>query len=416
MTRTRNENKIDKNHIERKMRQLGIPGVSIAAFNSHGPTYAEPIGIDHKLKTQLNKNSIFRAASLSKPVFAYLVLKLIADNKVNKAKEGVGKFTLPVNVKEFDLDTPLYLVYPEILAKFSENDRKKAELLTARNILSHQSGLPGNQRDDPLSFLFTPGEQYGYSNPGIMLLQEVIDKITGSNLQTLAKANIFDNPEFHMENSSFVPPRHLMSTFAAQNQMTATNSLHTTASDYARFIAGWMRDEELWKQAVTSQISIVHDDWAARQGLSEHERKQLAWGIGMGLEVDSHDHTQKVFHSGDMNEWRAFVAIDATNKTGIVYFANGKNGLMLADDIIAPNIELKHGLNYIFEKYGFARNAEPGWEENEKRRVIDIIETFELRVKDKSDREMARSSFGQSSDTAHKSPSPFSTKPNPSKK
>ena len=134
----------------------------------------------------VTKESIFRAASLSKPVFAYLVLKLIEDNKSNDAKDGLGKFKLPEHLNEFNLDTPLWKVFPEILNKFSDDKetQARAKELSARHILSHTTGLPLRSfiEGEKLKFQFKPGKEYGYSNLGIALLQEVIDKITG-NLQ-----------------------------------------------------------------------------------------------------------------------------------------------------------------------------------------------------------------------------------------
>ena len=439
----------------------------MASFDIHGPTSDDALGVDHKSKTDLNANSVFRVASLTKPVFAYLVLKLIEDNKSGKAEPEAGEFHLPDNLKEFTLDTPLYKITPEILDRFVGDDIAKAKKLTPRFILSHQTGLPINQRADTLKFEFEPGTEYGYSNPGILLLQEVIEKLTEKNLETLAKANVFD--PLHMTHSSFgseyelvLMPKEVKPEkgrfYVAMNNgaleytainplgvvkgkiekeqlaailgqampdilqplnidklrpflpkildatsmsMSAANSLHTTPNDYARFVAGWLNDDRL-RDAFISKVSIMNDRWAAGQGLSDEDRKKVAWGLGIGLQIDSHGKSTRAFHSGDMNEWRAFVAIDLAdkNKKGIVYFANSKNGLMLADDIISPNVELDDGLKYVFQKFGFARKIEPDWQKNEVRRVVDIIETYELHNKDVSDQEMARSSFGQSSNTA----------------
>jgi hypothetical protein len=85
----------------------------------------------------------------------------------------------------------------------------------------------------------------------------------------------------------------------------------------------------------------------------------------------------RAFHSGDMNEWRAFVAINLENKTGVVYFSNSRNGLILADKIISPTVDLEDGFKYIFEKYGFARKIEPDWQKKEVERVSKIIATYE---------------------------------------
>src|SRR5579862_9671092 len=94
------------------------------------------------LTTALTSESIFRAASLSKAAFAYLVLKLIIANQFNEAKNGLGKFKFP-----FDLKTPLCKIIPDLASRFPAEDKERAEALTAQHVLSHQTGLPINERN-----------------------------------------------------------------------------------------------------------------------------------------------------------------------------------------------------------------------------------------------------------------------------
>ncbi len=186
------------------------------------------------------------------------------------------------------------------------------------------------------------------------------------------------------------------------SQMKATNSLHTTANDYALFIKGWLADmklegNEILKEAFTPQMSIEHDKWAAKQGLTTEERKKIAWGLGWGLQLNEKGKVECAFHSGDMNEWRALAAFDVPMDKkdknsennieddgvgkGIVFFANSKNGLILADKIINPDtIELKDGLKYIFDKFGFARKVELDFEDKEFDRICKIITRNELDI------------------------------------
>ena len=133
------------------------------------------------------------------------------------------------------------------------------------------------------------------------------------------------------------------------------NSMHTTRGDYGRFIAGWMRDTNLWREATTKPKSIKYDKWAEREGLSSEDRKKIAWGLGLGLQLSNEGKVTGIFHSGDMDDWRAFVAVDFEKQKGIVFFTHAKNGLMLADSIISPYVTLTDGLKYTFQKYGFAR-------------------------------------------------------------
>ncbi len=390
MTIGRGEIKLNETQVRAAMKDAKIDGVSIASFDIKGITGEMALGVDHKTKNDLTTTSVFRVASLSKPVFSYLVLKLINDNQSGKALPKLGEFNLPVGEK-FDLETPLHKICPWFLDKFSQDPetQAKAMALTARHVLSHTTGLPiKQQKGELLKFQFEPGTEYGYSNPGIVLLQKTIDTITGSNLQALAKANVF--ALLGMTNTNFLSPEYLDPTVVDEvrlERMDAANSVHTTANDYALFIANWLTEmalegNELLSQAFESQISMEADRWASNQGLLEEDRKKIAWSLGFGLQVEVQIgggvKATRAFHSGDMDNWRAFLAIDLETKKGIVFLSNSPNGLLLTDCIVTPNVELNDGLKYIFEKYGFARKLEPGWKEKEIDRVCKIIVKNEM--------------------------------------
>ncbi|HAU4159343.1 TPA: serine hydrolase [Legionella pneumophila] len=386
---------------------------------------------------EVTPETVFGAASLSKPVFAYLVLKLIAANNANEAQPGLGQFNAP-----FDLKTPLYQVFPEILKKFRKEDEDKAKLLTAEMVLSHTTGLPITHDESKglIEFQFAPGTKYAYSGPGIAYLQEVIEALTDSKLETLAQEHIFGEKALNMKHSSF----HTDKSKSPQ----AANSLYTTPSDYAKFIVAWMNDEEL-QYAFQPNVFMNNDylpgNWPMEVNGLEQDKNHVAWGLGFGLQTDKQcgcgllkmttdpsqssfdcieglledrnavilfndalfyaDQTSRTvhkialtesnqddfnrlkekctesyklaqgselkwitsvtgrihpasraYHSGDMNEYRAWVAMNLEEKSAVVYFANSHNGHILADSIISPEVEIDNVLNYFFQTYGFARN------------------------------------------------------------
>lgn len=352
------------NHLLKLMNVSHIPGVSIA-YVSSDETIA-PIVLGHEdagREKPITPETIFGAASLSKPVFIYLVLKLIAANKFkDKNKIGPGKFDLEsFGLDQFDFNTPLHkiLLHPQLI------DDKDAEKITLGMVLSHMSGLPitDGGGKNPLKFDFLPGSnEYAYSGVAISYLQKVIEKLTHKSLQELAQKYVFD--PLNMQNSSFVPKRSHGDEKNSLNVVQAANSLHTTASDYARFVTAWMNDEEL-QYAFQPVVFMTRDRWAKRQKVPLEDLLHVAWGLGWGLEIDDHGKAIRAYHSGDMNEWRAWVAMDLKKRTAIVYFSNSHNGHLLVDQIISPTIKLEHALNYFFQKYGFARNLEelePSWQ------------------------------------------------------
>lgn len=307
--------------------------------------------------------TVFGAASLSKTVFAYLVLKLIEANKANTAEPDSGKFVLPAGLTDFDLDTPLCKILPlkelniEGLPKFDASDPvalANAEILTARMVLSHQTGLAHGE----LKFQFQPeraepgalGTGHGYSNVGILYLQKVIEKMTETNLEVLAQKHVF-GPPINMENSSFLADK------SKPLDAWATNSLRTTATDYAKFVKALMNDEAL-QEAFIPHVYMTQDKGKAGENgpVPETALKHVAWGLGCGLQTDDDGEVVTAYHSGDMTGARAWVAMNIKDKTAMVYLSNSHNGHILAEQIMPPTIKLEHAANYFFPKWGFARN------------------------------------------------------------
>jgi CubicO group peptidase (beta-lactamase class C family) len=171
-----------KQTLQDLMQRAYIPGISAAIVANGKLVWNGALGVaDTKSKTPVTASTVFEAASLSKPVFAYLVLKLVSQ-------------------KHLALDQPLHEILPDY-PRF--NDHPHSKLLTARLVLSHQTGLPNwsEHPDGELQFNFKPGTGYGYSGEGYLYLQRVIEKLTGKSLDTLAQELVFK--PLHMEHSSF---------------------------------------------------------------------------------------------------------------------------------------------------------------------------------------------------------------------
>lgn len=360
--------------------------------------------------TPINPNTTFRVASLSKTVFAWLVLTLIEANKANKDELGLGKFHLPEGLSQFDLDTPLYKILPELSQC---EDKAKAQALTARMVLSHQTGILHSQKEDSLpDFYSQPGTEYEYGGLPYFYLQIAIDRLTHSSLQELAQKHVFD--KIGIKNTSFLRSTFSDVVYGDEKELSkqfpadpskfpamSANSLYTTASDYMHFIAYWLKDEKL-AYAFESQISMTTDRWASNMGLSNDVLQNLASGLGWALQKNSQGKVVRAFHWADMNQWRADVAINLEDKTAIVYFANSPNGHILADHILSPNVELNDGLKYISEKLGFAIKYEKNWQESQGKRFEKIGKYLESRSEVAiSDYEMTKSAFGQGSNTAN---------------
>ena len=133
---------------------LKIPGISVAIINQSEIVYHHLFGVNSlEAEEPINEKTIFEAASLSKPVFAYFTMKQV--------EKGI-----------LDLDKPLFEYLPNPDIAYDE----RSQLITARMILSHSSGFP-NWRQDSLTIEFLPGSNYMYSGEGYAYLARVLAEV-----------------------------------------------------------------------------------------------------------------------------------------------------------------------------------------------------------------------------------------------
>ena len=162
------------------MAEASLPGLALAVVSSdslwiqtYGVTDADAGG------PPVRPETLFEAASLSKPLFARMVLM--------EAKRGT-----------IHLDTPLaeYWEYPDL------GDEPWSDRITARMVLSHRSGLPNWRRDQPLTIEFEPGERFQYSGEGYVLLEQTLAHLRGEVLEDRAEEMVID--PVGMARSSFL--------------------------------------------------------------------------------------------------------------------------------------------------------------------------------------------------------------------
>jgi len=280
-------------------------------------------GYRNNSRQPVDNHTVFNAASLSKPVFAYAVLQLVDTGRMA-------------------LDTPLSTYLPGYIP----GDPQAAEI-TARQVLSHTSGLPGGtSARTPLKTYFTPGEHFSYSAEGFLYLQKVVEKITGENLDATMKRLVFD--PLKMNESSYVWQGRFDWDFAKpydaalrqgiEPRYPAPKSawtLETTAADYARFLKTILSGERLkpdtaveWlKPQVTLKKKCVVCIGNDTTDFDTH----LAWSLGWGLEPNE----GAFFQWGDNDNFKSFAMGRVRDGSAIVVLTNSETGQTIMPDILA---------------------------------------------------------------------------------
>jgi CubicO group peptidase (beta-lactamase class C family) len=296
-----------------------VPGLSMAVVSGRPSTALIAVGARNSLDgAAVDQQTIFDAASLSKPVFAYAVLQLV----------DAGKLAL---------DTALSQHVPDYVA-----DDPRAALVTVRHILSHTSGLPNwRSAERPLKTYFPPGERFSYSGEGFVWLQRVVEAVTGESLDTTLRRLIFEPLGMHRSSYTWQPvfeanyadPHDAEAGPGIKSKPSVPNtaaSLQTTAHDFALFL-----------QAVLSGARLRHDTarlWFEPQ--VHLPETQIAWALGWGLETSSGTFFQ--WGDNDRGRFKAFVMGSMQERCATVVFTNGFHGMAIMPELIDGTLSGPH--------------------------------------------------------------------------
>ena len=316
------------------MKEARVPGLSIAIIRDAKLFWRRGFGAkDNASMEPVDNDTVFEAASTSKPVFAYVVMKL--------CEKGV-----------MDLDTPLTQYTSE---RFLEDD-PRLELITARHVLSHTSGLPNfRSAEEPLKIQFTPGKKWSYSGEGYSYLQSVVTRLTGSqvnpkdcarfeagvevcatepSIDTYMKANVL--VPFGMTSSGYLWDEIMESHMARGHDEKGKPSgisrkptgpsvarygmvggLCTTPTDYAKFVMEIINPKP-------SDAFRLNKDYLAEMLRPQVKRNtESSWALGWEI-----NHTQNgdfLRHGGGNPGFACFVAASMERKSGYVIMTNAEN-------------------------------------------------------------------------------------------
>ena len=304
-----------------------VPGLSIALVRDGKLAWYHGFCVkDSTTREPVTDDTVFEAASLSKPVFAYAVMKLVDSGR-------------------FDLDKPLneYLT-----GDYDVGPDPRLGQITARRVLSHTTGFP-NWRPEggALQIFFRPGERFSYSGEGYVYLAKVIEHVSGEKFNDFMKRMAFD--PLGMNSSSYIwqtgyearkASRH--NVFGQPTEQTkpatanAAASLQTTAQDYGRLVAAILNGtglkEETVRQVLTPQIRVAESGPNTTSRPADSLSPTISWGLGWGLQTTADGLS--FWHWGDNGDTKCFVLAFERQKLGIVVFTNSANGLSIMPELV----------------------------------------------------------------------------------
>lgn len=261
------------------------------------------------------KDTIFKVASLTKPIVAFVTLKLVDEGKL-------------------ELDEALYSYWVDPDLK----DDKRQEMLTVRHVLTHQTGFDNWRWMNPtekLRFNFEPGTEHRYSGEGFEYLRKALEIKFNTTIEELAKEYLFEPAEMkdthfwwddsidtdryaynHDENGKQIKLEKYYTANAAAN-------LLTTVGDYTRFLTYMIEQSsnnpELYNNIISRQIEI-----------GENHHFGLGWEMFTGFSNDEF----ALLHTGKDPGVNTLAMFFPNSNNGYVVFMNGDNSMPILEHIL----------------------------------------------------------------------------------
>ncbi|MDP8220971.1 MAG: serine hydrolase domain-containing protein [Candidatus Stygibacter frigidus] len=322
-----------------KMKELKIPGLSLAVIDNFEVVWAKGYGIaDIETNKEVDVNTIFQAASISKPFTAYAAMKLVQENKV-----------------ELNKDINTYLKTWKLL----DNNFTETKKVTFKNLLSHNAGtnihgFPGYKPYDTLPTLdqILNGVSPANTNKVIVDIEpETVNRYSGGGYIVVQKAliDITGKPFEEFMQNQVLKPLELQNSFFSPKALTEEQKLNATAGHYSdgskvigdRHIypemaaAGlWTTAEDLAKFAVEIQKALKSDSGKI---LSKQYTQMMMtpvlngeYNIGFGNE----EYNDEPFfeHAGGNEGYACFLTFHKEKGYGFALMVNSSSQI----DILFP--------------------------------------------------------------------------------
>lgn len=280
--------------IEKAIADKAFPGATIAVGYRGKVSYHAFGHLSYDKDSPATKvDTMYDLASLTKVVVTTTLVEKLVE----------GDFDSPLN-----LDAPIERYLPEWASGPQPEWRHK---VTVRNLMTHTSGLPpfkeywrtSTGKADTLRMIFAepleyePGTQMVYSDLGIILMAEIIQRLTGKPLDELANEYLFG--PVGMKDSMYNPPKKLWPEIAptevddrwrhrlVQGEVHDENAyaiggvsghagVFSTSPDLAAFCQMLLNGGVYAHQRIVKRSTIA--EFTAPQPISKNERT-LGWVV-----------------------------------------------------------------------------------------------------------------------------------------
>ncbi|MCD2519674.1 beta-lactamase family protein [Massilia sp. G4R7] len=276
----------------------------------------------------LTPQTVMYGASLTKTAFAYMLLQLVDEGKLDLDASVATLLPQPL---------PAYDKKPYDFSQLAGDERWRK--LTPRIMLTHSTGFANFRWVEPdgkLRFHFDPGARYGYSAEGMYILQLIVERGLGLDTEEEMQRRVFGR--FGMRNTSMLWradfANNLADGYTIEGKMvphddrsraSAAGSMDTSIEDQARLWAGIVRGEGL---SAASRAMLVRPQLpiTSNNQFPTLVPGQVAWpqklSAGLGL-VTFQDRSGPAWFKGGHDDSTGNMAICLENgKRCVVLLSN----------------------------------------------------------------------------------------------
>jgi CubicO group peptidase (beta-lactamase class C family) len=338
------------NKIQSLIKAANVQGLAISIFNNNEPVYKKTFGYKRlDTKQPIKTNTNFYGASLSKAVFAVLVMKLVEEGVIDLDKPLQDY--LPKPIYEYTPTKKWHDNYSEL-----KNDSLYKQI-TARMCLDHTTGFPNwrwDEEDQKLRVKFKPGTKYGYSGEGLVYLQVVLEHMLGKSLEELMQEKIFIPLGMNM--SSYTWQEKFEKDYCSghnttgklyekdkDNDARSASTLETTLDDYTLFTKAVLKNSILKsssaKKMFTPQIKIRSVQQFGPLRLNDsttNDAIQLSYGLGWVLLQSPYG--KGAFKEGHGDGFQHYSIIFPEQGTGIIIMSNSDNAESIFKELLETAI------------------------------------------------------------------------------
>ena len=340
-----------------KMEQYSIPGVSIAVIHQGRLEWARGYGVaDAETKQPVTSETLFQAASISKPVTAAAVLRLVDAGHL-----------------DLDADVNTYLRSWKV-----PNTLSWQPYITLRQLLCHGAGVtihgfPGYPHDaviptlgqvlagefpantDPIRVNALPGTQFRYSGGGYCILQQVLIDVMSKPFPELMREIVLD-PAGMIQSTFEQPPSQRFATAAATGHHPGGKPIPGKWHIYPEMAAAglWTTPSDLARFALTIQRAWTGeaDKFLSQEIVRQMLAPQVETFMGLGLHLNGDGTSSRFSHAGGNQGFRCLLEAYVQESIGAVVMTNSDGGFSVIERIM-PAIAQEYGwANYLQKNAG----------------------------------------------------------------